>query len=168
MLERRERPDPNKSLVGFLVGRVHYAVPISAVREIINPTELTELPHLPRALAGVADHRGDVIPVIDLRERFGLEPLTDRSRVKWVLVNVVERAVGLVVDQVTDVFGTGGDELRPAPSLGGGDDESAISGVISHAGTLTFVLDVARFEGLTAAISQADLERISLASAERA
>lgn len=152
MREKKERPDPNKSLVGFIVGDVAYAVPITSVKEIINPASLTTLPHLPHAVAGVADHRGQVIVVVDLRARFGLGVLQDQSRSRWVLVNVAGRTVGLIVDQVTEVFGTGGEQVRAAPQLGGGDDRRGIVGVISHGGGLIFVLDVSRFEALTASI----------------
>jgi purine-binding chemotaxis protein CheW len=157
MNDAKDRPDPGKSLVGFIVGSVAYAVPIGSVREIINPTQLTELPHLPPAVAGVADHRGDVIPIVDLRSRFGLEASADRTRSKWILVDVGERSVGLVVDQVTDVFGTGGENLRPAPSLGGGDDTRGIAGVASHDGRLVFVLEVDRFEQLTRGLAESVL-----------
>ncbi len=153
----KHRPDPQKSLVGFVVGEVHYAVPISSVREIVNPLELTELPHSPPAVAGVADHRGSVIPVIDLRARFGLPPARDDRRTKWILVEVERRAVGLIVDSVTEVFGTGGTELKPAPSLGGGDDKRGIVGVTNYDEHLVFVLDVARFEALTAPLAAAGL-----------
>jgi purine-binding chemotaxis protein CheW len=164
MREKKERPDPNKSLVGFIVGDVSYAVPITAVKEIVNPATLTTLPHLPPAVAGVADHRGDVIVVVDLRARFGLGVLEDQSRSRWVLVNVVGRSVGLIVDQVTEVFGTGGEQVRAAPALGAGDDKRGIVGVISHGGALTFVLDVSRFEALTASVPQ---ELFSLAASAR-
>jgi purine-binding chemotaxis protein CheW len=149
MREKKQRPDPNKSLVGFVVGDVSYAVPIASVKEIVNPAPLTSLPHLPLAVAGVADHRGDVIVVVDLRVRFGLGPAPDQSRTKWVLVTVGGKVVGLIVDHVTDVFGTGGEQVRPAPALGAGTDARGITGVISHAGALTFVLDVGKFEALT-------------------
>jgi purine-binding chemotaxis protein CheW len=150
----KERPDPNKSLVGFVVGQVSYAVPIAVVKEIVNPGMITSLPHLPHAIAGVADHRGEVIVVVDLRARFGLGPLTDQSRSKWVLLNFADRIVGLVVDQVTDVFGTGAEQVRAAPALGSGEDTRGIAGVITHSGALTFVLDVERFEAITAEVSE--------------
>jgi purine-binding chemotaxis protein CheW len=165
MREKKERPDPNKSLVGFIVGDVSYAVPITAVKEIVNPATLTTLPHLPPAVAGVADHRGNVIVVVDLRARFGLGVLEDQSRSRWVLVNVAGRSVGLIVDQVTEVFGTGGEQVRAAPVLGSGDDMRGIVGVISHGGSLTFVLDVSRFEALTSAIPQ---ELISIMASRQA
>lgn len=149
MPDTKHRADPKKSLVGFVVGDVAYAVPIAQVREIVNPLVLTALPHAPHAVAGVADHRGDVVPVVELRARFGLQSHPDPQRCKWILVDVDGRTVGLVVDRVTEVFGTGGSELRPAPALGGGEDARGIAGVTTHDGVLTFVLEVARFESLT-------------------
>ena len=153
----KHRPDPQKSLVGFAVGDVAYAVPIADVREIVNPLLLTELPHAPPAVVGVADHRGDVIPIVDLRARFGLRSLSDRQRSKWILVHVEDRIIGLVVDRVLDVFGTSGAEIRPAPSLGGGEEERGILGVTTHDGVLTFVLDVSRFDELVRPMAQAGL-----------
>ena len=64
-----------KSLVGFEVAGVAYALDIQRVREILRPLPtLLRLPQLPRHVVGVVDHRGDVIPIIDLRMRFGVEP----------------------------------------------------------------------------------------------
>jgi purine-binding chemotaxis protein CheW len=156
-LPHKARPDPQKSLVGFAVGDVAYAVPIGDVREIVNPLVLTELPHAPAAVVGVADHRGDVIPVVDLRARFGLPPLADRQRSKWILVQVEGRLVGLVVDRVLDVFGTSGAEIRPPPMLGGGEDVRGILGVTNRDGGLTFVLDVSRFDEIVRPVEQAGL-----------
>lgn len=146
-----------RAFVGFMLGDVHYAVPIERVREIVNPLPLTELPHAPPAIAGVADHRGEVIPVIDLRTRFGLEPQPDQRRTKWVLVRVDDRSVGLRVDRVTEVFGQAGEALRPAPSLGAGDDVRGLAGVITHEGKMRFVLDLDRIESLTHHLEQTGL-----------
>jgi len=148
MASTRQRPDPQKSLVGFVVGEVAYAVPIAQVREIVNPLVVTPLPHAPPAVIGVSDHRGEVVPIVELRARFGLPRAPDPRRTKWILVDVQGRTVGLIVDSVTDVFGTGGAQLQPAPELGAGDDLRGILGVTTYEGRLTFVLDVTRFEGL--------------------
>jgi purine-binding chemotaxis protein CheW len=157
MVSGKHRPDPEKSLVGFVVGDVEYAVPIGSVKEIVNPISLTELPHAPAAVAGVADHRGEVVPIVDLRTRFGIEGKRDARRAKWILVDVRGRTVGLIVDGVTEVFGTGGAELRSPPRLGPGDDARGLTGVTSHEGRLTFVLDVDRFETLISPLAQAEL-----------
>jgi purine-binding chemotaxis protein CheW len=146
---RRHRHDPSKSLVGCIVGDVHYAFPIARVKEIANALEVVPLPHAPPEIVGVADYRGEVVPVIDLRTRFGL-PLADRTRKsKWIVVDVAGRPAALIVDAVTDVFGTGGTDLRPTPLLGGGDDLRGIAGVTNHGGNLVFVLDTARLRDLT-------------------
>jgi purine-binding chemotaxis protein CheW len=158
MMRPKHRPDPHKSLVGFKVGEVSYAIAIQSVREIINPAPLTVLPHLPPAIAGVTDHRGTVIPVIDLRARFGVPKATEPLRVKWILIDAVGQDIGLIVDSVTEVFGTGGEELKPAPNLGGNEDSRAIQGVVSHNGRLVFVLRARRFEEL---IAEVDMEAIS-------
>jgi len=166
----RPRHDPLKNLVAFVIGDVNYAFSIDCVREIVNPLPVIELPSSPPAVAGVADYRGDVVPVIDLRVRFGLPPVTVTRRTKWILVEVgsvqVPRAhlspssmpgsrlVAVIVDAVTDVFGTGGAELRPAPPLGAGDDVRGIAGVTYFADLMVFVLDSTRFAGITDALME--------------
>jgi purine-binding chemotaxis protein CheW len=140
----RHRPDPQKSLVEFIVGEVHYAIDIAHVREIVNPLLITPLPHTPLEVCGVADHRGEVVPVVDLRVRFGLPPVEATRTTKWILVNAPRGLIGLVVDAVTEVFGTAGEEVRATPEIGGNKDVRGISGVVTHNGTLTFVLDKTR------------------------
>lgn len=162
----KQRSDPRKSLVGFVVGEVAYALAIGAVKEIINPSPLTELPHAPPAVTGVIDHRGEVVPIVDLRVRFGLPPAFPPRRTKWILIDVEGRSVGLVVDRVTDVFGASGTEIRPVPALGEGDEARGIVGVTTHDGVLTFVLDVRRFDAITKPVE--DLHLLAAASVEGA
>lgn len=155
------RADRSKNLVGFMVGNVQYAVSIFEVREIINPMPVVELPHAPAVVLGVTDHRGEVVPVIDLRLRFGL-PKGDRTRrTKWIIVELENRAVGLVVDSVTDVFGTTSKDERSVPALGRGDEVRGIAQVFNHGGHLVFVIDVAR---VAAPARGLDIEGLSSAS----
>jgi purine-binding chemotaxis protein CheW len=146
---QRQRHDPSKNLVGFVVGDVEYAVAIAGVKEITNPLAVVALPHAPRSVIGVAEFRGEVIPVVDLRMRFGLAGASATRKTKWIVVDASGRLVALVVDAVTEVFGTGGAELRPAPALGTGDDLRGLAGVTSHGSGLVFVLDVVRLRELT-------------------
>lgn len=181
---QRYRHDPSKNLVGFVVGDVEYAVAIARVKEIANPLPLVALPHAPRAVVGVADYRGEVVSVIDLRTRFGLPAAQMTRKTKWIVVDVTprepersepatthggparapepaaasgQRLVALVVDAVTEVFGTGGSELRPAPSLGSGDDVRGIAGVTNHAKSLVFVLDTGRLRDLAEALAKSSV-----------
>jgi purine-binding chemotaxis protein CheW len=105
----------------------------------------------------VADHRGEIVPVVELRVRFGLPALSDPRRGKWILIDVTGRGVALCVDRVTEVFGTSGADLKPAPALGSGDDLRGIAGVVSRNEGLTFVLDVGEFDVLTSPISPGQL-----------
>ena len=140
----RQRSDRSKNLVGFQVGDVRYAVDILRVREIITPLPLVELPHAPPSVLGVADHRGEVVPVLDLRRRFGLPATAPTRRTKWIVVELEDRSAGLVVDSVTDVFGAGPTEQRGVPKLGTGDEARGIAAVYATGGGLTFVIDVDR------------------------
>lgn len=130
--------------MGFLVGDVQYAVDILRVREIIRPLPLLALPHAPPAVVGVADHRGQVVPVVEVRRRFGLDPAPSVRRAKWILVDVDGRTVGLAVDAITGVLAASDVDHRPPPALGMGDSARGIASVISHQSGLVFVLDVDR------------------------
>lgn len=154
---QRPRHDAERSLVGFIVGEVAYAVEIAHVREIVAPLPVTVLPHMPPAVIGIADHRGEVVPIIDLRARFGVPVSTEKKRIKWILVRSGGRTVGLTVDSITDVFGVPTGELRPGPGLGIGDEVRGISFVTTYNGSFVFVLDVERFETLTEPMMQAGL-----------
>jgi purine-binding chemotaxis protein CheW len=146
---KRSRQAAQRSLVAFVVGSVRYALEIAQVREIVTPLPLTLLPHQPGGLAGVADHRSEVVPIIDLRARFSLPVYAERSKkIKWILVDVAGRTVGLVVDDVLGVLRVPAGEFRPAPDLGGGEQARGISSVTTHDGELVFVLDLSRFEKL--------------------
>jgi purine-binding chemotaxis protein CheW len=162
------KPPPERQLVLFGIGSVVYGLPIERVREVVNPQSIVELPHAPASVIGVADHRGDVVPVIDLRAKFGLPPLTDpdaQRRVKWIMVDVgvlgsASRIVATVVDTVHNVFMTR-EVLRPPPPLGGGEATRGIAGVLSR-GTpgattergLIFVLDLEPLRALAEPIPE--------------
>lgn len=135
--------DPQKSLVLFVVGDVHYAIGISQVAELVSPLPVTPLPHTPPEISGVADHRGDVIPVLDMRAHFALPPVPPSRSTRWILVHTGVRLVGLVVDKVIDVIGTKSDDMRPVG--GAGRDVRGISTVTHYGGVLVFILDVKRF-----------------------
>ncbi len=158
---QRQRHDPTKNLVGFIVGDVEYAVVISLVREISNPLPIVALPRAPAGICGVADFRGEVVPVVDMRARFGLPETVATRRTKWILVDLGGRISALIVDAVTDVFG--GLDIKPAPALGGGEEHRGIVGVAKHDGALVFVLDVRRFRDLTADLAESGALAASLA-----
>lgn len=148
----RRRGDGIKSLVGFTVGEATYAVGIAQVREIVAPGVVVPMPHAPPVVIGVAEYRGEVLPIIDLRKRFALPSVEESRRRKWIVVRVGDRSAGLVVDAVTDVLATTAEDARDAPQLGVGDAARGIVGVLSIDGKLVFILDVARVAAAAEAI----------------
>jgi len=108
-----------------------------------------------------------VVPIIDLRARFGAAPSSEAGRKsKWILVEIARRTVGLVVDDVIGVLRVPTGEFRPAPDLGGGEQARGISSVATHAGELVFVLDLTRFEQLAESFDHRSLSAAGEAAAE--
>lgn len=147
------RGSTSKSMVGFTLAGGRYAVAIEEVREIMHPAPLTNLPKAPRGIAGVVDHRGEVVVVVDLRTHFDLREPPRPPREKWILLR--RSGVALVVDHVTDVFGSQSVDYRPAPPVRG-EAQRGILGVITRDesvhrvdNTLVFVVDVRTFEELS-------------------
>jgi purine-binding chemotaxis protein CheW len=142
------RAEAQRTLVGFLVGEVDYAIDVGHVVQIIHPMSLSPLPHLPPAVVGVADFRGEVVPVVDLRQRFGVAEGRDEGRrSKWIVARIGGALAALVGDSVSDVFGLPTAEFRPAPPLSGGDLRGVAS-VATHHDDLIFVLDLERLRPL--------------------
>lgn len=158
-MQRRVRQDPSKNLVGFVVGEVRYAVAIVAVREIVNPLDCVDLPGASHDVVGVADYREEVVPVVDMRKRFGLEEAAMTRRTKWIVLDTGpaggNRLVAIVVDAVTGVFRSDEAALRPAPAVGSGPSVRGIAGVATYGGDLVFVLDVARIADIPDALPAA-------------
>jgi len=106
-------------LCTFRIGGEDYALDIMRVREIIHPLPVTPVPRSPAFVEGVIRLRGDVIPVVDVRKRFGLPtaPATRASR--FLVVTVARQRLALVVDEVCEVVRLPRSEIRPAPGLMG-------------------------------------------------
>jgi len=159
MSTRRSRANAERNLVAFEVAGVAYAVDIQRVREIVRPLSVVALPHLPPAVVGVVDHRGDVVPIVDLRLRFGAPFAAHTKDLRWLFVTREARLLGLVVDRVLEVFGAVESATREAPDLGSGYAQRAIRGACTHAGRLLFVLDV---DLLTAVVDELELSTAAL------
>ncbi|MDF1879810.1 chemotaxis protein CheW [Sulfurimonas sp. MAG313] len=110
-----ENMDEVVQLVGFVIGEEEFSVPILSIQEIIKPIEWTRVPQTPEYVLGVFNLRGSVIPLIDLRLKFGLpsEKMTDNSRF-MVMKNDSETA-GFVIDRLTEAIRLKKHEIGPAP-----------------------------------------------------
>ena len=91
-------------IVGFRIGRETFGLPISLVHEIVRPPEITNVPHAPEYVEGVMNLRGRIVPVIDLRRRFGGAAIANSRKNRVLVVDVESRAVGLIVDSASEVL----------------------------------------------------------------
>jgi purine-binding chemotaxis protein CheW len=139
-----ERAQTIHTWVGLEVGGVAYALNIQCVREIIRPLPMQTLPHAAKVVVGVVDHRGVVVPVIDLRVRFGTHERIDLAHTRWVIATRGDRLVGLVVDRVTEVFRLNTGDAREVPDLGPQGDRRGVVAAYLHRNRLVFALDVER------------------------
>jgi purine-binding chemotaxis protein CheW len=104
-------------LCTFCIAGEDYAVDIMRVREIINPLPLTPVPRAPAFVEGVIRLRSEVIPVVDVRKRFGLPAAPPTRKTKFIVVRIGGRRIALVVDEVTEVVRLERSQIRPAPTF---------------------------------------------------
>jgi purine-binding chemotaxis protein CheW len=113
----------------FLLRDQFYGVPIAAVREINRFVEVTPIPQTPKFVAGVMNLRGKVIPVINLREKFGFEPLEPTKETCIVVLDTGDGQMGVIVDAVRSVVDLTSNQIEPTPRLGEESLESVILGL---------------------------------------
>jgi len=116
-LEREGAAQERVELCTFRVGGEDYAIDIMRVREIINLLPVTPVPRAPSFIEGVIRLRSEVIPVVDVRKRFGLAPGAPTRKTKLIVARVGGRRLALIVDEVTEVVRLLRSEIRPAPSF---------------------------------------------------
>lgn len=133
-----------RQLVVFSLGAEEYGVPITLVQEIIRHTPPRPIPGSPSHVEGVINLRGRIIPVVDLRLRFGVAG--DRpAESKIVIVEMPELTVGIVVDEVREVLSVGADQCEPPPE--GAGDADYLDAVAKLEGRLLVILDMQRLLG---------------------
>jgi purine-binding chemotaxis protein CheW len=129
-------------LVSFALDREEYGIPVTQVREVIRVAEITRVPQAPAHVRGVANLRGRILPVVELRSRLGLEPavLTPRSRI--LVVEVGDRVLGLLVDAVLQVAKVPLESVAPPPEEVLSADSDYLSGVARWNGRLIILLEL--------------------------
>jgi len=133
-----------RQLVVFELANEHYGVDISAVESIIKMQAITVVPQAPSFVEGVTNLRGSVLPVVDLRKRFGLlmEQATKNSRIVVVAIDGVK--VGMIVDGVSEVLRVPEDAIEPPPPMVTTVDTTYITGIAKLDAKLVILLELAR------------------------
>ncbi|MEM8871313.1 MAG: chemotaxis protein CheW [Pseudomonadota bacterium] len=131
-----------RQYVTFLVGESIYGVDINLVREIKQWTPTTVLPNQPSYTKGVLNLRGTIVPVHDLRARFG-GALTEPTETNVVvIVWIGTKTVGILVDAVSDIIGVPSEEIRQVPAGHAMGDMSAIGGLVTAQAGMVALLDL--------------------------
>ena len=123
------RIDQGGEFLTFRLGAEEYGIDILRVQEIRSYEAPTRIANAPAFMKGVVNLRGVIVPIVDLRVKFGLpDPAYDTFTVV-VILNIAQRVVGIVVDSVSDVIELGADRIRPMPELHGAIDAAFILGL---------------------------------------
>ena len=125
----------------FKLSSEEYGVEILKVREIIGLMDITAVPQMPVYMKGVINLRGKVIPVIDLRLKFGLDE-AEHTEQTCVIVVDVGKEIGIIVDTVSEVLDIAGDNVEPPPDMGGSVDSSFILGMGKVGDAVKILLDI--------------------------
>ncbi len=102
-------------VVAFYLKEEEFAVDIQQLREVLKFTSITPLPRTSDFIEGVINLRGEVIPVIDLRKRFGMEEKEKDDKTRIIIVEIDSNLIGLIVDQVSEVLHLTNDQIEPPP-----------------------------------------------------
>ena len=116
-------------VVSFHLGSEEYGVDISQVQEIIRMVDITHVPRAPHFMEGVINLRGQLIPIIDLRTRFGMTRAGHTKNTRIVVTEIAGKRVGIIVDSVSEVLNLPIENVEEAPEMIAGVGTEYISGV---------------------------------------
>ncbi len=130
-------------LVSFSLAQEEYGVDVLKVREIIRMPSITRVPNTPHYVEGVINLRGKVIPIISMRNRFGLVDAEYDKQTRIMVMDVSGELMGFIVDAVSEVIRISGSEIQPSPAMvTSGVDQECIAGVINQSERLLVLLDL--------------------------
>ena len=141
------RDGKGSQVVSFRLGEEEFGVDIMTVQEIILLGCITQVPEVPEHVLGVINLRGNVIPILNLRRRFGMADRAPDDSTRIVVMNLGGRTVGVVVDGVSEVLRLSEDDLSPAPASLSGAGKEYINGLAKRGERLLILLDMARLLG---------------------
>ena len=126
----------------FRLAQEEYGIEILKVVEIIKMMEVTAVPQTPDFVRGVINLRGKVIPVLELRAKFGMEAVEDTNDTCIIVVNVGEVQMGIVIDAVSEVLDIKAEEIEPPPQFGSSVDTQFILGMAKAGDGVKILIDI--------------------------
>ncbi len=134
----------DNQFVTFYINDELYGIPVLQVQEIIGMTKITSVPNSLPYMKGVIDLRGEVVPVIDMRNKFGMPETEYSSFTVIIIVEVGDRLVGMVVDSVSDVLNIPVKDMREMPQLSSKVQRDFIDGIGQCGSDLVIILNAER------------------------
>lgn len=138
----------DNQIVVFELNREFFGVEIAKVESIIKMQAITQLPHVPSFVEGVTNLRGKVLPVIDLRKRFGLAPQQADKNSRIIVISMDQSEIGVIVDGVTEVISIPEGAVEPAPAITSSVDSAFLNGIAKLDHRLVILLDIERILSL--------------------
>jgi purine-binding chemotaxis protein CheW len=129
-------------VVGFRVGNETYGVRIAAVREIVRVPEITSVPNAPEIIEGVINLRGKIIPVMDLRKRFGLAEIVTDKKNRILVVDLENKLLGLIVNSASEVLKISPSDIEAPGTVFAEGESGYVTGVGKLKGRLIILLDI--------------------------
>ncbi len=136
--------EKDRQLVGFRIGNETYGVQIGSVREIVRVPQITAVPNAPELVEGVINLRGKIVPVMDLRKRFGSSELQPDKKNRILVVELDNKLLGLIVSSASEVLKIPPSEIEPPGAVFAEGESSYVTGVGKLKGRLIILLDIAR------------------------
>lgn len=140
----RETEQRGGKYLTFVLAQEEYGLEILKVREIIGIMAITAVPKTPDFVKGVINLRGKIIPVIDLRLKFGMAEAERTEETCIIVVNVGDGEMGIVVDKVSEVQDIAGQDIEDVPGFGGGVGTDFILGMGKAGSRVTILLDIGK------------------------
>jgi len=131
-------------VVGFRIGNETFGVRIGSVREIVRVPQITAVPSAPETVEGVINLRGKIIPVMDLRKRFGQSDIQPDKKNRILVVELENKLVGLIVNAASEVLKIAPSEIEAPGNLFAEGESSYVTGVGKLKGRLIILLDIAK------------------------
>lgn len=132
----------SSQFVGFQLAGQEYAFRIEQIQEIVILDQVTKTPQVPVFVEGVSNLRGSIIPIINLRKLFGLEPKAVDAETRTIVVNVKDRTMGCTVDMVSQVMRIPEESIQPAPETVTANGANYISGFAKVNNRLMILLEI--------------------------
>jgi purine-binding chemotaxis protein CheW len=145
MKEKREQQEETTQIIIFKLGEEEFGVNILQVREIEKLDQgITRVPKAPHFVEGIINLRGEIIPIVDLRARFGLTLPEVGLNSRVIIVEVGEALVGMLVDAVVEVLRVPVSAIETAPTITKGVDSYFLAGVVNISDRLIVLLNLER------------------------